>query len=149
MGNRHVRRIFHNLDDQHTSSARNRDYSRRNKTMRSLGRTRESRSYRQCNSRHLGSTRDEIRRLRNILGNEMPIMLAILPGECNYPCHLRKKTYRIKQCYSEQNHQQPCDSVRSCHKVRSFPCATYCRECYKKKSSGNMKPAQRCHSVAV
>lgn len=150
MGNRNVRSLIQDFQEQNVSSAGDRETRRQKRYCRNKpANTSKSRTRRKSNSRFTKSSRDECRRLRSLLGNELPILLAFLSSECNYPFAMNKNLHRIKRCHSEHNNQMPCDCVRPCNpyqRVNCYPCATYCRECSKMSVDFQNR---KCRSVAV
>ncbi|CAH2099062.1 unnamed protein product [Euphydryas editha] len=75
------------------------------------------------------STRAAFSTMKHLFGDKIPVMLAFIASESD--CCLRLEKKPIKSI-STQN--QDVTNEKSCRRVSSFPCATYCRECRKSSS---------------
>lgn len=75
------------------------------------------------------STRAVYSTMKHIFGDKVPVMLAFIASESECCLRLEKKPIKSK---SIQNHDIVND--KSCRRVCSFPCTTYCRECRKSSS---------------
>lgn len=135
MGNHNVRSIIHDIKDRNIRSAGDRDFRRCRKYAVSTGNAIKTRTRRK-HLRYRKSFKDEYRKMRSLLENGLPIVLAFMSPEYD-PFQTSRNICDAKRCYSEHCNKKPCGYqkfCRPCKRVESYPCATFCQMCKKKSS---------------